>query len=60
MTIAGTVAMISLILIWTVIRETLLDKYWRYQRGNHLAEFGNLYVVMGCLVASFAIIFITA
>ena len=60
MTIAGTVAMISLILIWTVIRETLLEKYWRHRRGDHFAEFGNLYVVMGCLVASFAIIFITA
>jgi hypothetical protein len=60
MNLSDTFVMVSLILIWTVVRDVLLDKYWRYQRGNHLAEFGNLYVVMGCFVASFAIIFIAA
>jgi hypothetical protein len=52
MTLTGTLATIAIILIWTVIRETLMDKCWKYQRGNHLAEFGNLYVFMGCFVAT--------
>ena len=52
MTFTGAFAVISIILIWTVVREVLLDKYWRYQRENHLAEFGNLYVVIGCVVGT--------
>jgi len=56
MTISGTLATIAIILIWTVIRETLLEKYWKHRRGDHLAEFGNLYIVMGCLAVTFAIL----
>ena len=52
MTFTGALAVISTILIWTVVREELLDRYWRYQQGNHLAEFGNLYVVIGCVVGT--------
>jgi choline-glycine betaine transporter len=58
MTISGTLATIAIILIWTVIRETLLEKYWKHRRGDHLAEFGNLYIVMGCFAVTFAILLI--
>jgi len=56
MTLIDTIAMFALILIWTAVRETLLEKFWRHERGTHLAEFGNLYIVMGCIVSSIAIL----
>ena len=58
-TLIDTIAMFTLILIWTAVRELLLDKFWRHECGTHLAVFGNLYIVMGCMVASFAIIMAT-
>ena len=52
-----TLKVIAIILIFTVVCETLLDKFWRYKkRGTHLAEFGNLYIVLGCLISSFIIL----
>ena len=49
--------LVAIILIFTIVRETLLDKFWRYKkRGTHLAEFGNLYIVLGCLISSFIIL----
>jgi len=59
MTLLDTIAMITIILIWTVVREVLLDKFWRHERGTHLAEFGNLYIVMGCMVSTIAIVIAT-
>ena len=40
------------VLIWTVLREELLDRYWRYTENGHLYQFGNLYVILGCIVLS--------
>jgi len=59
MTLIDTIAMITIILIWTLVRETLLENFWRQERGTHLAEFGNLYIVLGCMVSSIAIIIAT-
>ena len=59
MALIDTTAMFALILIWTVVRETLLEKFWRHERGTHLAAWGNLYIVMGCMAASVAIIMAT-
>lgn len=59
MTLLDTIAMITIMLIWTVVREVLLDKFWRHERGTHLAEFGNLYIVMGCMVSTIAIVIAT-
>jgi len=56
MALIDTIAMVALILIWTAVREVLLDKFWRHERGTHLAAWGNLYIVMGCMTASVAII----
>ena len=41
-----------IILVWTVMREELLNKYWRYTENKHLREFGNGYVVLGCFVCT--------
>jgi hypothetical protein len=46
------ISFVAIIIIWTVVRETLLDKYWRYTKNNHLYEFGNLYVILGCVAAT--------
>ena len=52
--------LVAVILIFTIVRETLLDKFWRYERGTHLAEFGNLYIVLGCFISSFIILSVDA
>lgn len=59
MTLIDTIAVITLILIWTVAREVLLNKFWRHECGTHLAAWGNLYIVIGCMIASVAIIIAT-
>ena len=46
------ISFVAIIIIWTVVRETLLDKYWRYTKNDHLYEFGNLYVILGCIAAT--------
>lgn len=46
---------IAILIVWTAGRETLLDKYWRYTKNEHLREFGNLYIVLGCLFATFGL-----
>jgi hypothetical protein len=56
MSMIAVFKLIAVILIFTIVRETLLDKYWRYERGTHLAVFGNLYIVLGCFISSFIIL----
>jgi uncharacterized membrane protein len=56
MKIEGAFVFVVSILLWTAVREVLLDKFWRYQHGTHLAQYGNLYVVFGCMVANIALV----
>jgi hypothetical protein len=56
MSMISAFKLVVVILIFTIVRETLLDKFWRYERGTHLAVFGNLYIVLGCFISSFIIL----
>ena len=58
MSMVAAFKLVVVILIFTIVRETLLDKFWRYERETHLAEFGNLYIVVGCFISTFIILLI--
>lgn len=46
----GVVIFISILLLWTVVRETLLDKYAYAEHPNALRNSGL--IVLGCFVVT--------
>ena len=47
--------LLAYIIIWTIMRETLLDKYWRYSDNRHLFHYGNLYVIIACILLTIGV-----
>jgi len=54
MTVAGTIVTIAIILLWTGVRETLLDKY-AHAKHPHCDRNSGL-IVLGCFVATLGLL----